>query len=62
MCDKFLDMNRTDYIPATCVLHNICLDSNDLESENYIQEEVNYVQANNIDNHKRNDLCRQNKI
>lgn len=39
---KYLDMNRTDLIPATviacCVLHNVCLDYRDLLIDNYIRE------------------------
>jgi hypothetical protein len=43
-------MNRTDWIPSTvlaaCVLHNICLDSNDMQIENYINAELNEVHGN----------------
>lgn len=68
---KFLDMNRSDCIPATvlaaCVMHNICLDSGDLEVENYIREGLNHLQHNEVmgdDNieepeghDRRNELC-----
>lgn len=68
---KFLDMNRTDLIPATvlatCVLHNICLDYTDLEVENYIREGMDHVHHNDaIDGFngdqegqdKRDEICR----
>lgn len=39
---KYLDMSRTDLIPATilacCVLHNLCLNNSDREIDNYILE------------------------
>lgn len=39
---KFLDMNRTDLIPAVviacCTLHNICLDHSDLLIDEYVRE------------------------
>ena len=51
---KFLDMNRTDLIPGTilaaCVLHNICLDFDDLLIENYIEEGINFVHNINNEN------------
>lgn len=76
---KFLDMNRFDLIPATvltsCVLHNICIDNNDLNNINeYIAEGLPFVHGHNIfddnnENHqqeqpqigqqKRNQLCEQ---
>ena len=47
---KFLDMNRQDLIPATvlaaCVLHNLCLNHDDLLIERYIQEGNEFVQEN----------------
>lgn len=39
---KYLDMNRTDLIPATilaaCVIHNMCIDHEDTNIEEYINE------------------------
>jgi hypothetical protein len=68
-------MNRTDWIPSTvlaaCVLHNICLDSNDMQIENYINAELNEVHGNDENGHiayehqnhegrnRRDELCRQ---
>lgn len=47
---KYLDMTRTDLIPATviacCVLHNICLNYIDLLVDDYIAEGNNFVQNN----------------
>lgn len=47
---RYLDMNRTDWIPSTviasCVIHNICLDHNDLLLENFINEGLPYVHQN----------------
>lgn len=49
---KYLDMNRTDLIPATvnacCVLHNICIGHEEDEREIYIREEQEFLQ-NNVD-------------
>jgi hypothetical protein len=72
---KYLDMNRTDLIPATilaaCVLHNICLDYNDLLIEDYIRDGAAALQNNeDIENlpqdreqiiegrDRRDELCR----
>ncbi|KAK4886504.1 hypothetical protein RN001_002775 [Aquatica leii] len=53
---KFLDMNRLDCIPATvlatCVLHNICLDSTDLQVEHYIREGLIHLQQNEMFHHE----------
>lgn len=44
---KYVDMNRTDLIPATvlaaCVLHNICINCDSINEE-YIQEGMNIEQ------------------
>lgn len=76
---KFLDMNSFKFIPATvlatCVLHNVCIDSDDL-MEDYIGEGMACVRGNdnieNLDAHNnidfeqvnngiafRDNLCRQ---
>jgi hypothetical protein len=43
-------MNRIDLIPYTiiacCVLHNICLDHNDLLIDDYIREGMPFIQHN----------------
>lgn len=68
---KFLDMNRTDYIPQTvlacCVLHNICLEHDNFLINDYIAEGEEYMcHANNnnnnnnrenIDNHHATQLA-----
>lgn len=70
-------MNRTDLIPATvlaaCVMHNICLNNNDVDIAEYEEEgmrflnvenneeqhEVQNVLNNNIDGVQfRDNLCR----
>lgn len=62
---KFLDMNRTDFIPPTvlacCVLHNICLDREVL-IEDYIVEGAEYLcheDNNNNRDHMENQLAGQ---
>lgn len=51
---KYLDMNRTDLIPATilaaCTIHNMCLDHGEINIEEYINEgmEVNDNMDGNI--------------
>lgn len=68
---KYLDMNRTDYVPITvlacCVLHNICLNLKDLLVNEYVnvgfcnvRNNMNYVSVtleNDEGNTKRNELC-----
>lgn len=69
---KYLDMNCVEWIPNTvlscCILHNICLDSDDLEVEDYIADGINYVQGNENENiiyehqnregiNRRDELC-----
>jgi len=67
---KYLDMTRTDYVPMTvlacCVLHNICLNFEDLLVDEYINggfcnvhDNDNYVviRENDKGNSKRNELC-----
>lgn len=53
---KFLDMNRTDFIPFTvlacCVLHNICLDY-ELLIEDYIVEGEEYIRQEDNNNNNR---------
>ena len=48
---KYLDMHRTDLIPATvnacCVLHNICLDKDNEDIEEFLNEGVADFQNNN---------------
>ncbi|KAK5644582.1 hypothetical protein RI129_005882 [Pyrocoelia pectoralis] len=74
---KFLDMNRQDLIPATvvacCAIHNLCIDSEDLLLDEFVNEGIQFVIGNanveNIENrgnvlhenglHKRNQLCEQ---
>lgn len=51
---KYLDMSRTDLIPsvilACCVLHNICLNTDDLMLEHYIADAINDLHGDeNID-------------
>lgn len=47
---KYLDMNRFDMIPhtvlAACVLHNVCLEHQDLLLEEYIVDGQDHVQHN----------------
>lgn len=47
---KYLDMNRTDCIPKTvlacCVLHNVCLNFEDLLLEEYIRGGLPAVREN----------------
>lgn len=72
---KFIDMNRFDFIPGTviasCVLHNLCIDSGDLRLEEYVEEGLPFVVGNNEQDEdllirqdhqdngfeKRDDLC-----
>lgn len=71
---KYVDMNRTDLVPGTvlaaCVMHNVCLNHNDLLIEDYIQEGVNHVVNDENDyninihqaeegRHRRNEICGQ---
>lgn len=50
---KFLDMNRHDLIPGTvlaaCVLHNICLNFQDLLIEEYIRDGINNIRNQDED-------------
>lgn len=71
---KFLDMNRHDLIPAAVlaatVLHNICLDYEDIFIEEYIREGVDHVRNEDdvaeyprnlyMENghHRRDQICR----
>ncbi|KAB0792274.1 hypothetical protein PPYR_07761 [Photinus pyralis] len=73
---KFLDMNRQDLIPATvvacCVVHNLCIESEDLLVEEFINEGIQFVRGNlerehngrgNLfhenGTHKRDQLCQR---
>lgn len=72
---KYLEMNRTDLVPGTvlaaCVLHNLCLDGDDLLIENYFQEGIDHVRNNNEDHveiphlrgeeerGRRDEICRE---
>jgi len=51
---KYLDMNRTDLIPATilaaCVIHNMCIDHEDTNIEEYINEGI---EVDNMDDNIR---------
>lgn len=53
---KYLDMNRTDLIPATilaaCVIHNMCIDHKDTNIEEYINEGMEV--DDNMDENIRN--------
>uniref|UniRef100_A0A1Y1KHN8 DDE Tnp4 domain-containing protein n=1 Tax=Photinus pyralis TaxID=7054 RepID=A0A1Y1KHN8_PHOPY len=59
---KFLDMNRHDLIPSTvlaaCVLHNICLNFNDLLIEDYVGDGLAHVVNNGNDDDAAHQLGR----
>lgn len=47
---KYLDMHRTDLVPATvlaaCVLHNLCLDVCDVDIESFIEDGLEFMKTN----------------
>lgn len=53
---KYLDMNRHDFIPATvlaaCVIHNLCINSDDLQVDDYIIEGRGAVNENEFFEHE----------
>lgn len=53
---RYLDMVRHDSIPltilSTCVLHNICLNYEDLHREEYIQDGREMINNENVDNNE----------
>jgi len=57
---KYLDMNRTDLIPATilasCVLHNVCLHHNDTHLEEYVIEGMDNDNEDEVN--PMNSICR----
>lgn len=57
-------MNRTDLIPLTvlacCVLHNICIDHEDLFIDNYILQGEDFIYNENYNvNYEENQQARQ---